>query len=269
MKKLKSPIPYFGGKHFLRNHIISRFPTHKTYVEVFGGSATVLLGKKPSPVEVYNDLDQAVVNFFRVLRDEKKNEKLRRKLFLTPYSRAELNRCLAVMRDGRMQEIERARAFFVVARQCRGGTNSSGWRQTSQSSRRGLAQSVSSWLNAVDLLPELIERLKRVQIECSDFRKIFDLYDSPEALLYLDPPYVHSTRRSGGYAHEMTDDDHHELVERLLAMKGKAILSGYQNKIYTRLEKRGWKREDITTTSFISTLRDTRVESLWLSPNAH
>ena len=87
----------------------------------------------------------------------------------------------------------------------------------------------------------------RVQIEHDDFRKIIERYDTPETFFYLDPPYVHSTRKQGEYRYEMTDEDHCQLVDMLLSIKGKAMLSGYQNEIYKKLEKYGWKRLDFET----------------------
>ena len=125
------------------------------------------------------------------------------------------------------------------------------------------------WLSIIELLPELAARLLRVQIERLDFRKFITKYDGPETLYYHDPPYVPSTRKSGGYEHEMTEEDHEELVEILLGLQGKSILSGYANPIYERLEHAGWVRHDYDVPCHASGKRKKprRTESIWLSPN--
>lgn len=86
---MKSPISWFGGKYYLAHKIIKLFPPHSIYVEPFGGAAHVLFAKEPSPVEVYNDIDSGLVNFFRVLRDPKSFGELALLCSLTPYSREE------------------------------------------------------------------------------------------------------------------------------------------------------------------------------------
>jgi DNA adenine methylase len=122
----------------------------------------------------------------------------------------------------------------------------------------------------------------RVQIENQDFRKLIPGYDGPDTLFYLDPPYVPQTRRSGGYAHELSLDDHHELVGILLGLKGMAILSGYAHPVYKPLEKAGWRKRSwrtvcsaagCTKTSGLKgqgklTAKQGRIECVWISPSA-
>src|SRR5262249_18698037 len=145
--------------------LLPLLPKTKHYCEPFGGSAAVLLNRDPSPVETYNDIDGEVVNFFRVLRDEK--EKLIEAIGLTPFSRAEFD--LAIQRIQNLSDLERARRFFVRARQVRTGlaqTASSGrWAHCLLTSRAGMAGAVSRWLGSVEDLPEIAQRLLRVQIE--------------------------------------------------------------------------------------------------------
>lgn len=98
---------YPGGKVRLSSWVISHFPRHKIYVEPFGGAAGVLLNKTPSPLEVYNDLNSDLVNFFRVLRDKEKAAELIRRLRLTPYAREEYYSVYPMPKD---DDIERARS---------------------------------------------------------------------------------------------------------------------------------------------------------------
>lgn len=248
--------------------------THRTYVEPFGGGASLLFAKPPSPVEVYNDLDGELVNFFRVLRDEEKFQQFYRLVSLTPYSREEYYFCLKTRKECE-DDVERAYRWFVVARMSFSGHYGHGW---GFGLKKNCAQ---SWLSCLNRLPEIHERVMRVQIEHLDFRRVFELYDTPETLFYCDPPYVWETRRSGGYRCEMTNDDHHDLVRILLNAQGKVMLSGYAHPIYAPLEEASWRRVDFRTVcnaagrtrasglqgSGMVLAKQSRVESVWLSPN--
>jgi len=230
---MRSPILWFGGKG---NMVAKLLPLikeiqHHTYVEPFGGGASLLLAKPPSPVEVYNDLDQGLVGFFRVLRDPVQFAEFHRLVSLTQYSRAEYYHA----RDTWATEddpVQRAYLWYVTARQSFSGCFGSSWSLAVTCSGRGMACTASKWLSAVERLPEVVERLLRVQVECHDWRQILDTYDRPGTLFYLDPPYVMSTRSAGGYAHELTADDHRELVERLPDLSGQWVLSGYESPLY-------------------------------------
>jgi DNA adenine methylase len=259
--------------------LLKLIPPHKVYVEVFGGGASLLLTKEPSPVEVYNDIDGDLVNLFRVLRDEEKFQRFYRLVCLTPYSREEYNFCRQTLEDCQ-DDVERAYRFFVLARQSFGGRVFAGWGFSVTENARGMAGACSSWLNAIEKLPEFHARIMRVQIEHNDFRKIIPAYDTPETFFYCDPPYVPDVRRlKQAYRYEMTLDDHKDLVDLLLRVRGKAMLSGYRHEVYEPLEKAGWKRIDFPTACHVvgrtrytkilgegSALRmQPRVESVWLN----
>lgn len=278
----KVPIRYFGGKGNFVKKLLSLIPPHRVYCEVFGGGAALLFAKKPSLVEVYNDIDSDLVNFFRVLRDPEKFQQFYRKIQLTPYSREEFDFCRDTYRDC-TDPVERAYRWYVVARQCFAGDfqdNKPSWGYCITTSHRGMAAECSKYLSVIDRLPEFHARVMRVQIEHDDFRRVIPRYDTPETLFYLDPPYVTETRRSGGYTHELTLDDHRDLVNLLLGIRGMAILSGYWHEVYKPLEQAGWKRLDYETASHAAgRVRNSglqgkdsartkvpRVESVWLSP---
>jgi len=239
---IKSPINWYGGKYYMANKIINLFPEHKAFVEVFGGAAHVLFKKKPSPIEVYNDINSDLVNFFKVVRDKEKALKLKQLLDLTPHSREEYYECRDSWRDEK-DEIERVRKWYVALMQSYGGTFTS-WQHGKTVSRRGMSQSTSKWLsNIEENLPSAIDRLKTVQIENLDYKQVIHKYDNKDTLFYLDPPYIHETRKSKQvYDYEMSNEQHKELVEILLKIKGKAILSGYDHKIYNELINNGWKK---------------------------
>lgn len=219
--------------------LLPLIPQHGIYVEPFGGGASMLLAREPSAVEVYNDLNSGLVNFFRVLRNKKQFDEFHRLASLTPFSREEhdlFNSTWASTTD----PVERAHQFFVVARSSFGGIFGNTWGHTVASSSRGMAGSVARYLGAVEKLPEVSTRLLRVQVEHGNALNVIERYDTPETFFYLDPPYALSTRKSGGYEHEMEDAQHRQLVELLLTVKGKVLLSGYPTPLYAKLEESGW-----------------------------
>jgi len=279
MPKILKPIYYMGGKYYMLKYLLELIPPHFTYVEVFGGAAALLFAKQPSPVEVYNDIDSDLVNFFRVLRDPDKSKRLQELLLLTPYSREEYEFCKKNYSDPNCDDVERARRFFVAIRQSFSGY--SGWSYSVKHSRQGMASTCSRWLNAIESLPEFHRRIIRVQIEHLDFRDCIRKYDHEDCFFYLDPPYI-LEKGNNYYRYTMTIDDHKEMVELLLSVKGKVMLSGYAHPVYETLERCGWTRKDyrqvvrsLGRTRQLGTVGENtvkerkdsyRIESLWLNP---
>jgi DNA adenine methylase len=219
---------WYGGKYSHLDWLLPLLPDATHYCEPFGGSAAVLLNREPAPVETYNDIDGEVVNFFRVLRDQQ--EALIQSIGLTPFSREEFRKAIAA--DPNLSDLERARCFFIRARQVRTGlaqTASEGrWAHCKLTSRAGMAGAVSRWLGSVEGLSEIVQRLLRVQIENDRAIDVIKRYDSPETLFYCDPPYPHDSRGDrNAYAFEMTDEEHRDLAKVLKNVGGKVALSGY------------------------------------------
>jgi DNA adenine methylase len=143
-----------------------------------------------------------------------------------------------------------------------------------------MAGSVSKLLSSVDALPEVISRLQRAQIENAPALRVLERYCTTSSLAYLDPPYITSTRREGGYACEMADIDHEALVEAILRLPGRFVLSGYAHPLYTPLEAAGWQRIDYQTACHATgntratgiqgagtaLAKQPRTESVWLDP---
>lgn len=229
MSQKKIAFGWYGGKYSHLNWLLPLLPETKHYCEPFGGSAAVLVNRKPSSIETYNDIDGQIVNFFRVLRDQ--GEELIRAIGLTPFAREELR--IAVSEpESEISDLERARRFFVRARQVRTGlaqTASEGrWAHCRLTSRAGMAGAVSRWLGSVEGLSEIAQRLLRVQIENAPAIQVIERYDSPDTLFYCDPPYPHESRSDiNAYAFEMSDDDHRVLAQVLHNVQGQVALSGY------------------------------------------
>lgn len=219
---------------------------HRRYVEVFGGGASLLMAKPPVDVEVYNDLDEGLADFFTVLSDPVQFGKFYRRIVLLPWSRSLYNRARRQWR-AEQDPIRRVVLWFVVARQSFSGIFEGSWASAVTRSTRGMAKTTSSWESSLERLPAIHGRLARVQIECADWATIIDRYDTPDTLFYCDPPYVHATRRGGRYTREMSDEDHARLVDRLLSIEGAAVLSGYDHPLYRPLVKAGWKRRRFQT----------------------
>lgn len=236
--------PYFGGKGRIAHRITKLFPPHELYVEPFGGAGHVLTAKPIGRLEVYNDLNENLVTFFRVLQDPIKGAELRERLRWTPFARKEHELARAIVAEpAGFSDVVRAWAIYVWLRQGFGGNVTSTTWLSAVPSYNGsyIPSRVAVWREAVDQLEALAARWRNVYIECQDWRKMFDRYDSRETLFYCDPPYIPETRREGTYAHELTMDDHKALVERLLQLQGMAILSGYAHAAYEPLEAAGWE----------------------------
>lgn len=256
---------WYGGKFSHLDFILPHIPADAGhFCDVFGGSAAVLLNRPPASVETYNDLDSELVNFFETLRDD--GDRLIRAIGLTPFSREELVRACQPEKD--LSQLERARRFYVRARQTRTGlaqTSSEGrWAHCVLTSRAGMAGAVSRWLGAVEGLPEIVQRLLRVQIENAPALEVIQRYDTEATVFYLDPPYVHSSRGDrSAYGYEMSDRDHEDLAGALHAIRGRAVLSGYRSRLYDELYA-DWRRVDAPEKTCHS-VRTPRQESLWLN----
>lgn len=254
---------WYGGKFSHLNWLLPLLPECHHYCEPFGGSAAVLLNRQPSPVETYNDICGEIANFFRVLRD--KTDKLIKAIALTPFSREEFY--TAIYENGdELSDVERARRFFIRARQSRTGlaqTASLGrWANCKQTSRAGMSGVVSRWLGSVESLPEIALRLLRVQIENRPAPDIIRLYDSPDTLFYCDPPYVHSTRGDDkAYLYEMDELAHRELAQVLSGCQGKVAISGYCCKMMDELYVK-WHRHDAPP-KICHSVKEFRQEALW------
>lgn len=257
---------WYGGKFSHLDWLLPLLPKCHHYCEPFAGSAAVLLNRDPAPIETYNDLDGEVCNFFRVLRNQK--VKLVKAISLTPFSREEFS--IACELGGKLSPLERARRFYVRARQVRTGlaqTASVGrWANCMDTSRAGMSGVVSRWLGGVDLLPIIGERLIRVQIENRPAADVIRLYDSPDTLFYCDPPYVHDTRGDcKAYVHEMTDEQHGELAEVLNVARGMVAFSNYDCDLINKLYPPKRWRKIVGPPKTNHSTKDTRTEVLWVN----
>lgn len=260
---MRAIIRYPGSKWGLAEWILAHFPTgyeKMVYLEPFAGSGAVFFNKRPGAVETINDLDSDIVNLFRVLRE--RPEDLKRVLALTPYSREEYDNSFAPCDD----PLERARRYMVRTTQSIGAKmdGKCGWRNHKQMKIGGTA---CKWAGITDTIDAAAARLRGsttnlVQIEHMDALRLMERYDSPDVLMYLDPPYVRSSRKSGRlYRYEMSDEQQRELLKLIAKSQAKIVLSGYWSELYdTYLE--GW-HVDSTMSQTTSTAM--AKEMIWMN----
>jgi len=264
-RKRRIAFGWYGGKFGHLDWLLPLLPRAHHYCEPFSGSAAVLLNREPAPVETYNDIDGDVVNFFRVLRDH--GEDLIRAIALTPFSREEFFHAIEKQAED-IPDLERARLFYVRARQARTGLAQTAtlgrWANCKNTSRAGMSGVVSRWTGGVEALQDISERLLRVQIENRPALGFIRLYDSQDTLFYCDPPYLHETRGdSKAYSFEMDYSGHRELAETLMNCKAKVAISGYRCVAMDEWYK-SWRRFDAPIKKCHST-KQLRQECLWMN----
>jgi DNA adenine methylase len=261
-QQVKAVLRYPGAKWRLGRQIISFFPSHRHYIEPYFGSGACFFLKEPAPHEVINDRHAEVINLFEVLRS--RGEELAQAIELTPWAEEEYQRIEQHYMEG--DSLERARRFLVRCWQAHGTqfgrASSNGWRHNGL---RGHAYPARHWERFPDHLRRVIGRLKQAEIRNKPALDIITYYNSPDTLIYADPPYPLSTRGSlGQYTYEMTDRDHELLLDVLDQHQGSVVLSGYTHPLYEdRL--RAWRRVEFAT---VAEHAQSRTEVLWLNQRA-
>lgn len=225
---------WHGGKWLLAPWIISHMPAHRVYCEPFGGAASVLLRKPRTNLEVWNDLDGELVALFRLLRDRPAD--LARLVEATPFARAEFD--LAQSGAACEDDLERVRRLLVRSHMgfsscgaaLRGGHSKTGFR--GRGVRAGTTPPVN-WMSMPQVVRDVAERMQGVVIERATALDLICAHDGPETLFYIDPPYLPEMRDAGGdYRHEMSADNHEDLLKALSTLRGRVILSGYPSDLY-------------------------------------
>lgn len=274
---MDGPLKYHGGKAYLAKRIVALMPPKGSfinYVEPYFGGGSVLLEMDPEGVsEVANDLNAELANFWACLRDPLAFGLMRRQLEAMPFSEKDWHEAgcpdeaEGYWARSPHAPVDRAIAFFVRCRQSLSGRMAAFAGLTKTRTRRGMNEQVSAWLNAVDGLPAVHARLRRVLVLNRPALDVIREFDGAQALFYLDPPYLHDTRATTGeYAHEMSDVDHELLLAALVGIKGKFLLSGYHSKPYDQKAGiYGWKCHtfDLPNNSAGGKTKQRRVECVW------
>lgn len=233
---------YFGGKFTWLDYLYAEFPVNfKHLIDLFGGSFVVSLNYKGNVIKTANELNNDITNFFEVLRNNEAD--LIRLLKLTPCSMQEYNNCWETTDN----KIEHARRFYVRVRQSFFGLGAQkrnkGWYMAKTHVNCQGGETVSRWNNAIDKLHEVANILRsNFQITPFDYSTCIDKIDFEGAFFYCDPPYTKRSRASfNDYKFEFTDEDHFELASKLMHIKGKAMISGYDCSLMNDLYK-DWRK---------------------------
>ena len=244
-------LKYPGAKWRIAKWIIDHFPEHKVYCEPFFGSGAIFFNKEPAIIETVNDINNDIVNLFKVCREHA--AELAALIYLTPDARAEFNDCYERSTDN----IEQARRTLVRYWQSFGTCNSSvnSWRNSQTSGSPRIPQ---QWDQLPEIIISTLDRLKSVQIENYNAIELIKRYNSSETLLYIDPPYLQSLRKHNMYKNEMTDNQHIELLNVLKESKSKIIISAYDNEMYNT-ELADWQTDELPTTAQMGIKRTEKI----------
>lgn len=264
-----------GGKAYLANRIIALMPKdHVHYVEPFFGGGSVMLAKEPEGVsEVANDLNGWLTNFWEVLRSSELFPQLQRFLEASPCAEAMFTEARCVVESSPIPDgfdpVTAAAWFFVLNRQSMAARMECFTPLSRTRTRRGMNELPSAWLTAIEGLPIVHARLKRVVILSRSAIDVIRQQDGEKTLFYLDPPYLKETRTAPDvYLHEMTREQHEELLKVLANIEGKFILSGYDSDLYRAYERdAGWKRVEIEISNHSASGETKRrmTEVLWMN----
>lgn len=259
---------WHGGKWLQAPWIIRHFPAHRVYVEPFGGAWSVGFRKPRSYAEIWNDLDGELVNLFRVLQDPARAARLVEAISLTPFARMEFNDAYSPCRNS----VERARRLLVRSFMGHGSDGASGIYRTGfrAASNRSGTTPAHDWANYPPALVAIIERVRGVVIESRPAIQIMQRHDAPDALHFVDPPYLHETRaranrrpdNGGVYRHEMSEEQHLEMLDVLRELSGMVVLCGYPSDLYDQALP-DWRR--IERRALADGALE-RTEVLWLNP---
>jgi DNA adenine methylase len=257
---MRTLLRYPGSKQRIAPWIIENMHPHHSYLEPYFGGGAILMNKEPSRIETINDLDDDVVNLFRIIQNSGTREELIQQIVFTPYARSEYDNAFPDNSDG-LSDVERARNYLIRSgmgygfRLC----DNVGWKR--DVAAREAAYAVRYWNDLPEVITGVAQRLKMVQIEHKPAVELIKAFNHENVLIYADPPYVMSTRTRKQYRHEMTDQDHVELLETLLQHKGYVMLSGYESDLYNEY-LHNWRR--ISTPARAENSLP-RTEALWMN----
>lgn len=278
---MKSPIKYFGGKSYIADQIVGLFPWRSTnkkdnyinYVEPYCGGASVFFAatnrhKCDGCSEILNDKWGFLVNFFSVLREKDSFEEFHRRICLTPFNETDFGAANDYwnFHEG-SDRIDDAVAFFICNRMSWAGRMEDFAALTKNRLRGGRNEQVNAWLGCIDKLPEIALRLQDALILNRDTLDVINQFDGEQTLFYLDPPYLLDTRTNnagGEYAWEMDIEEHLELLTKLIFLKGRFLLSCYENRVYDGFARDyEWKRHEIKCVERSSGAANERIEIVY------
>jgi len=238
---IKAPFSYYGGKQQLASRILGMIPEHEIYCEPFCGGAAIFFAKKPSRVEIINDTNGELVNFYEVIQRD--FSALEREIEISLHSRTQHRQARVIYENPDMfDRIKRAWAVWMLASasySCK-LNGSFGYDRTGSTSKK-IAHKRAGFSSDYAI------RLQSVQIECCDALRIIGSRDTTETFFYLDPPYVGTDQ---GHYDGYTKMDFDALLQKLEALQGKFLLSSFRNASLAEYTKRnGWHTVEVRLSS--------------------
>lgn len=268
-RHINSPFGYFGSKNKIAAEICAFLPPHNAWVEAFCGSAAITLAKPPAPLEIINDLDKQIINFFEQVRNN--TDELCRIVALTPYAREELRLARQHESVESLSGLEQARRFLILSMMAINGAfgaKRGGFSYSQSYVRAGREARVNRWYNLPQRIEEVVERLRSVRVENLDARHLLKSFvKRPATLVYMDPPYF--CKRANGYNIDAKSESFHsDLLKLSKQAKCMILLSGYDSNLYNEMLRRkdGWKKVRINTfTRGVSGKDFSRTEFVWMN----
>lgn len=257
MRKIKTVLKYPGSKWSLVNKLNELVPEHHTYLEPYFGSGALFFSKKPSDIEMINDMDNEVCNLFKCIQDD--SERLARMVMTTSFSRSEYDNTFVIEEQ---DPYRKALRFLIQCWQGHGFRTNGykvGWKNDVQGRERMYA--LWNWYRLPDWIIEIAERLRCVQIENRPAIEVIKRFDYQNVFMYLDPPYVLGTRAGKQYRCEMSDIEHEELLKIILQSKAKIMISGYESDLYN-VYLGNWKKISFNANAEYGLKR---VETVWMN----
>lgn len=221
---IRAPFAYPGGKSRSVDKILPLLPYRGGYVEAFGGSAAIMLARRASKLEVYNDRYGGVVAFYRCLRDRDLMNRLCDRLELTIHSREEFVWAHDTWEHDVADNVERAARWYYMTMYSFGRLGRNFGRSTSSKSL------LASLRDKITEFPIIHERFKKIQVENQDWEQCVHDYDNEDTVFYLDPPYVDAD--VGIYKNKMGVEQHRHFINVVMGLKGFVAVSGYPNPLY-------------------------------------
>lgn len=217
---MKSPISYYGGKQQMIGIILLNIPSHKVYCEPFFGGGAVFFAKQPSKIEIINDKNDMLINFYRVMQNN--FDELEQQIKSSLHSRSLFNRAKQIYKNPeKFDDIQKAWSVWTLLTMDYFSWFGSGFLC---STTENIANRVANRRNRFSEIYK--QRLEAATIECDDAINIIKKYDTADTFFYLDPPYVNSEQKHyKGY----TQKDLNSLLDILSNIKGKFLLSHFEN----------------------------------------
>lgn len=261
---MNAPLVSYGGKSGMYNKILNHFPSpeqYNTYIEPFAGSFIVGLKKDPSKVEIFNDLNKNIYSVYKVISDKDLFSKFKEKCDLVYYSEDLRKEFKEKLKNLDLSLVDRAFYFFCINRMSHNGI---GGLSTTTIVRRNMSKSISDLLSTIDKLPEMHQRLSRVIILNTNGIDLVKKYNQENIMMYMDPPYHHSTRTAARYEVDMDNEQQEKFIDAVIENKSKILISGYDCEPYDRLINNGFTKHHFDVKTIDGNFKPkTKVETVW------